>query len=411
MINFSSYKPRIFPVLGDVHDAEIDRAKNIDPNVSLNRTKIWELGREDHVGYLSTSPSVAYGLTQGEYGSIEFYEKITNQDTKGGLGELAITQADFKTPYFDICAYLTDDDDTYRGTMYYPSLRTSGFSVNIPEPQGIIERSFDMVGESAITWQGDNKYLIYGSHTAGSGDDDEIDLTSRPAVEDPDTADKYMIRVVRVRSGTSTVLTITTDYSYDSGTKILTIVSAATNDVYKYWYTSGTAPATQFTDNDSDVAGLLGDCASIYLYIPASGHPVAGDYIYRLQSVNLAVTFDREDLREIGNKAVVARGVKSTTVTATLGRKLEQFTVEEVLRGAVADFGKIDVEKFSDEIALIIKIFSDNTKATLKHGFLCTSMSPTSVKHGAAVENYTDGEAVIEGSTFSISADATVLGI
>lgn len=411
MINYSYWRPRVFPVLGDVHDAELDRVQSITPNTTLNRTAVKEVGRDGTVGYISTSPTVSYAISQYEYGNIEFYEKITNQTGKGGVGESAITQADFKTPYYDICAYMTDDDATFRGTLYYPALRTAGFTVNIPEPQGIITRSFDTVGESAILYQGNNKYLIYGSHTAGSGDDTDIVLSAKPPVVDPDNAGVYMIRVVRVRSGVSTVLTLTTDYTYTDGTKTLAINSITTGDVIKYWYTSGTAPTTQFTNNDSDVPALLGDCASIYLYIPASGSPSASDYVYRLQSVNLDVKFEREDIREIGNKNVVARGIKDTVVTATLGRKLEQFTIEEVLRGAATDYGKIDVEKFSDEIALIVKIYSDNTKTTLKHGFLCTGMAPTSVNYGANVGNYTDGEATIEGSTFSISADATVLGV
>jgi hypothetical protein len=411
MINFSAYKPRVIPVLGDVHDAEIDRAQSIDPSVALNSTKVEEIGRDGAVGYLATSPTVTYGLTQLEYGNIEFYEKITNQTGKGGDGESAITQADFKTPYFDICAYLTDDDATFRGTMWYPALRTSGFGLNIPSPQGVMERNFDLVGEAAVIWQGVNKYLIYDHYDVGSGSDNDIVLSAKPPVVDPDNAGVYMIRVVRVRSGVSTALALTTDYTYTDGTKTLAINSVTAGDVIKYWYTSGTAPTAQFTNNDSDAAGLLGDCASIYLYIPASGKPTASDYIYRLQSVKLDVKFDREDLREIGNKDVVARGVKTTTVTATLGRKLEEFTIEEVLRGAVPDFGKIDVEHFSDEIALIVKIFSDNTKTTFKYGFLCTGMRAMSIKGGASVGNYTDGESVIEGTTFSISADESTIGV
>jgi hypothetical protein len=110
MINASEYKPRIVPVLGDVDSAEIDRAQSIDPTVSLNREKVEEIGREEVVGYLKKSPTVGYRLTQLEYGSIEFWEKITNSNAKAGSGENPITLDDFKTPYFDINAYLTDDD-------------------------------------------------------------------------------------------------------------------------------------------------------------------------------------------------------------------------------------------------------------------------------------------------------------
>lgn len=410
MIHASYYKPRIVPVLGDVESAEIDRAQSIDPTSTLNREKVEEIGRDGAVGYLKKSPTIGYRLGQLEYGSIEFWEKLINSSGKGGVGESAIDLNDFKTPYFDICAYLTDDDGTFRGTMWYPALRTSGFSINIGDPQARVERSFDFVGESSIIWQGDNKYVIFDKYECGSGGDNDIDLSAKMPAEDPDNPGTYMLRVVRVRSGVSTVLVDGTDFTYASG-GTLTITTVLAGDVIKYWYTSAVAPVTQFTPNDSDASALLGDCVSIYLYVPASGHPVAGDYVYRLQSVNLEVRLDREDQREIGNKNVVQRGVRTKTVTATLGRILEQFTIEEVLRGEAAGYGKIDIEKFTDQVALIVKVFSDNTKTTFKYGFLATGMTPTEIRGGANVSEYVKGETALEGENLSISADATVIGI
>lgn len=411
MINASKYKPRIIPIKGNVQDAEIDRAQSIDPTVSLNRTKVEEIGREGVVGYMKKSPTIGYRLTQLEYGSVEFWEKITNSELIGGSGEAPITDEDFKSSYFDIVAYLTDDDDTFRGTMWYPGLRTAGFGISIGDPQALIERSFDFVGEQAVIWQGANKYVIYGSYTCGTGTDNVIALDAKPPIEDPDNTGVYMLRVVRVRANVSTELVVSTDYSYSDGTKDLTIVSVNDADIIKYWYTSSTAPVAQFTNNDSDPAGLLGDCASIYLYIPTSGKPSASDYVYRLQSVGLDVKFDREDLREIGNKNVVQRGIKNTTVTVTLGRILEQYTIEEVLRGVATGYGKIDVEMFTDDASLIIKIFTDNTKSTLAYGFRCDNLTPIDVKGGATVNEYVKADTTLEGESLIISADATELGI
>lgn len=415
MVNFTAYKPRIVPVFGDVDSAEIDRAQSIDPTSTLNRTKVEEIGREGAVGYVKGSPAISYRLGQLEYGSLEFWTKLINSETKGGIGEAGITLADFKTPYFDILAYLTDDDGTFRGTMWYPALRTSGFSVSIGEPQGIIERSFDLVGESSVIWQGANKYVITGKKEVESGDDNTVDFsesaTPTPA-EDPDNAGVYMLRVVRVSAlGVSTVLTNVIDYQYSNVTKILTITTVTTGDVIKYWYTSPDAPDIQFTLNDVDASALLGDSASIYLYVPASGKPSTTDYVYRLQSVNLEVSFERTDYREIGNKEIVQRGITTNTVTATLGRFIAQFTIEEVLRGEVEGFGKIDIEKFTDQVALIVKIYSDNTKTTFKYGFLATGMTPTEIRGGANVGEYVNGETVLEGENLTISSDPDVIGI
>ena len=409
MIHSSYYRPRIWSITGDVEGAEIDRAQSIDPTISLNRDKVEEIGRDGVVGYLQKSPSIAYRLTQLEYGNIEFWQKLVNTTTLGNVGQTGITLNDFKTAYFDICGYLTDDDGSFAGTVLYPSLRTSGFSLNIGDPQDMIERSFDFVGENAKVLKDDNKYYIYVRHEAGSGGDNEIDLSSRAPAENPELTGTYMFRVVRVSSGVSTELTRTTDYVYDDGTKKLTINSITTGDVIKVWYSSATAPATQFSLNDSDVAGVVGDSVSIYLYIPNSASPSSSDYIYRLQSVSLDVTFEREDIREIGNRNVVARGVRNSTVTITLGRILEQFTVEDVLRGS--DLGVIDVQNLSDECALIIKVYDDNTKANFKYGFKATGLTPTELRGGASVNEYVRQDNTLEGEDLTISADSSVIGI
>jgi hypothetical protein len=415
MIHSSYYQPRIFPIAGDTVDAEIDRAQSIDPTTTLNREKVEEIGRDGVVGYLQRSPTIGYRLTQLEYGSIEFYQKLINSDTKGNNGQDAIEISDFKTSYFDICAYLTDDDETFKGTVWFPSLRTAGFSITIGEPQGMIERSFDFVGEGSHILQGNNKYFICHKATVESGDllsgdAVEIDLTSRAPAEDPDDAGTYIFRVVRVRSGVTTELEETTDWAYSNATKVLTISSCQLGDVIKAYYSSATAPATVFSLNNSDVSALLGDTASIYLYVPGSATPDSNDYIYRLQSASIDVRFDREDIGEIGNKNVVARGIRNTTVTVTLGRILESATVEEVLRGVSADYGKIDISKLSDEVALIVKIYTDNTKSTLAYGIMARKLTPTELRGGAGVNEYVRRDNTLEGENLVISADNSKIG-
>ena len=410
MIHASKYQPRCFPVKGDLEPAEIDRAQSIDPTESLNREKKYEIGRTLPVGYIKKSPSIGYRLTQLEYGNIEFWQKLANTESKGDVGEDALTLDDFKTPYFDICAYLTDDDGTFRGTILYPSLRTSGFSITVGEPQGDIERSFDFVGEGAHIFKGDNKYYIQNKHTCGSGGDNEIDLSAKAPASLRDGT--YMFRVTHYDATDGSTVELesgVSGYSYSNATKILTInATIDTNDIIKAYYTSATAPDVIFTENDSDVVGITGESAEIYLYIPATGKPDADDdYIYRLQSVTLDVRFEREDLREIGNKDVVQRGIREKTVTATLGRILETFTIEEILNGSDSDH--IDVSQLSDEVALIVKFYSDNSKTTFKYGLKCTEMSPTELRGGGNANEYINRENVLEGSDLSITADESLL--
>jgi len=420
MIPSSLYKPRVFPIKGDTVPSEIDRAQTIDPTASPNREKVEEIGNANIVGYVKKSPTIGYRLTQYEYGSIEFYQKLVNSDVLGNDGQTEIAISDFKTPYFDICAYLTDDDTTFRGTLYYPAQRVSGFSLSISDPQAIMERSFDFVGEKAQTLRDTNKYLIYvrdDVETADlvTGDDVVISLSTREPAEDPRTghSGEYMFRVVRVRDAgepteTSTELTRITDYNYDSVEKELRVEVCEVGDIIKIWYSSATAPTVQFTPTGG-ISALVGDCASIYLYVPKTGETPG--VIHRLQSVTLDVSFDREDIREIGSKDVVARGIKDSTITVTLGRILEDFTIERAL--AEEDVGIIDVENLSDDITLIIKIFGDNTKANsvFKYGFKATGLTPTEFVHGASVDEYVTRGNTLEGEALKISADTSVISL
>ena len=414
MINSCKYKPRIIPVKGTGDSAEIDRAQSLEPTKTLNRERAEEIGRCGVVGYIKKSPAIAYRMTQHEYGNIEFWQKIVNNENIGGAADgTGITLNSFTTPYFDLCAYLTDADDTFKGTVYYPSLRTAGFSLTIGDPQAIIERSFDFVGEAAKILQNDNQYLIFQKETPSAGSDVDITLDNT-ATENPDISGAYMLRVVRISSsGTVTELS-KSDGDYTENATTVTIATVASGDTIKLWYTSSSSPSVIFTENDSDKAAIVGDSVDIYLYIPASGKPSSSDYIYRLQSVTLDVAFEREDLREIGNKNVVQRGVNNSTVSVTLGRIVENFTVEEVLRGVASDYGILDIEKLTDSAALIIKIYDDNDKKqdTFKYGFKAVGLSPMELRGAAAAVNeHVSKDDTLEGEDLTISANTSVLGI
>ena len=404
----ADYKPRIFPYNGDISDAEMDRVQTIDPAVTQNREKKEEIGNPNVVGYVKKAPSIAYRMTQLEHGSMEFWKKITNKADS----VQTLTLDDFKTPAFDICAYINDDAGNFVGTVQYPMLRTSGFSFTIGDPDSDIERSFDFVGEKAVIWREGNKYFIYVRHLCGSGGDNEIDLSAKAPVEDPDTSGKYMIRVLRVRGASTTELVSGTDYTYTHGTKKLEITSVQTDDVIKVYYTSATAPDTIFTPNTSDPASILADSVDIYLYIPQSGSPSASDKVHLLQSAGIDVTFDREDIKEIGSREVQKRGITDKTVAVTLGRLLaDNFTIEQVLRGATSSYGKIDIEKFTDSATLIIKVYEDYTKTTFKYGLKASGLSSSELRGGAGVNAYVSKENALECESLTITESEGELGI
>jgi len=399
LIHSSYYRPKILSEAGILADLNIDRCQGLTASISLNREKIKEVGRDGTVGYKSGIPDVTVGVTQLEYGTLDFWKRITSTDST------ALTLANFKTSYFGIAGYKTDDDSTFLGTVWYPGLRVNGFSFNIGDPEANAERTFDLVGNDEILWLNDNKYLIHIADTFASGDTaftiTSGDYADYPLpIEDPDVSGQFLVKVVRVRSGVATDLTLTTNYAYNGASGLFTPVAAAVGDVYHLFYSAGsyisTSGSTPFTANDVDAASIPAENVSIYL--------TASDYVYRLQSVAVDVSFDRQDVKEIGNTDVVARGVRESTVNITLGRILEAFTIEEILRGEGGNsYGKIDAREFATDNKLIIKIYSDSDKGTFLMGYSFDSMTPTTLDAGTPTSDYITRGVVLEGEDCTIT--------
>jgi hypothetical protein len=403
-VHSSNVKPCVVPLSGDNTKTEIDRVQALDFDVATNREKIQELGRDGAVGYRKNIPSISGTLRQLEYGSIAFWNSLANKSDNNTVIDLN----DFKTARVDFLGYKTDDSDEFLGTVFYPELRTSGFSLTIGDPSANAERSFSFVGEDEILWQNNNKYVIFLKDASCSTTSHDIVIGSGafsayPApVEDPDNTQSYIIRIIRIRGGVSTDLVEGVDFTYTSGTKTISFdlsgKPSASGDIYKVWYTAATyiTAVDPFVVNDTDLASLPAENCSIYL--------AEGGYISRLQSVSVEVSFERNDLKEIGNSEVVTRGIKSKTVTVTLGRTLETYTIEEVLRGKVAaSWGKIDPREFSDNLKLIVKMYDDKEKTNFLLGFSSNDLSATSLADSQAVDDYGTRSTTLTGENLIIT--------
>ena len=393
MIHFSEYKPKIIPYLGNLDAKSLARIQGIDPTGSLNRTKVEELGRDGAVGYKKGTPSVSIRMTQLEYGNIDIYNLLANKE----LTNDSLTLSDFRVPMVDLMSYLTNDDGSFLGTLWYPKLRVSGFGWNIGDPNAMIERSFDLVCEGAKIWQGDNRYVVFIKHEVESGETPNVSivLDDPVPVQNPDNG-AYIERVLLV-SGSSTSELESSDYSYDSGSHTLTVAGVTPGDVVKVYYTAPSyiSSETLFELNDTDPAVISADSVSIYL--------LTGDYVHRLQSASFEVALEREDQQEIGLSEVVMRGVKNQTVTVSLGRLLETWTIEEALRGVAPGYGLIDIQQFVDDAGLIIKVYDSPLKQNFRYGIKITGLSPTELRNGVSVGNYTAADNSLEGSSLMIT--------
>ena len=396
MIHSSYYQPSIIPVYGDLDKSEIDRCQDITGAITLDRTKIEEIGRDGIVDWRTGIPAVSLTMRQLEYGSIDFWRKLSNK----GDSVATILFTDFKTSLFDIAAYKTDDNATFLGTVWYKGMRISGFGLNIGDPEALAERTFTLVGEDEINLLNNNKYLICKRYTAAGGLNETFTVNDPVPVADPDYSGQYLLRVVRTRAGTSSELTHGTEWSYD-GVDTLTINGLSiAGDVIRIWYSGSSyiGGGDYFIENDADLAAIEANSCSIYL--------ANSNYLYRLQSAAIDVTLDRYDIKEIGNNEVVARGVRGITARVTLGRILETYTIEEIIRGkAGLNYGKLDIKKLSDNISLIVKFYDNADKTTFKMGYKITDLAPVGLDAGIPLNDYISRGVTLEGEVGFITTD------
>jgi len=269
-----------------------------------------------------------------------------------------------------------------------------------------IERNFDLVGEKASVWQGANKYVVQKLETADSGEISDGDWTytveTPSAVEDPVNAGVFILRITRVRSGTSTDLatgTGTDQWEYSAPT--LTVHDAVAGDSYRVYWSSGSYLSGDIWTNEDTAPGST-LAYNVKLIIGSTE-------LEKIQSCNVDVRFEREDWKQVGSKEVKQRGVKDKTVTITLPRLLENYTTEELLLGESAGFGHIDVENFLDNLTFRLKVYTTDAKSAFAYGMKVTNCTPTEVKTPIGIDGYTNRDLTLESESFVLSDEEAVI--
>jgi hypothetical protein len=378
----------------------VDRLQNITGDQTLNREKVYEIGRVGRLGFKKSTPSFAYSATQFEYGSMAFWYDLANKETpiSGGLDN-SIDLDDLVETQTDIAAFLTDDNSTFRGSIWFPGLRVNGFSINIGDPDATIERSFDLIGEDYKML--DTKYFSFEKATA-SAPGNKVVVLDPVAIEY--AAGDYIFRVLRVRAG------VVSNLEEGSGTNqwefaapaTLTVHDCLVDDLVKIYYPSDTAYTTTWTDNDVDPDLLLAEYCEIRLKVGTSTR------IYCLQSVGIDVAFDRADYKEIGNSEVVQRGVTGKTVTVALNRFAENFALEDILASDTT-YPYIDPRNFSEDIQMQVLVYNEKAHTNFKIGYLITGLSPTTIGTTQDVEAYQARTCNLESDNLKISDDISEL--
>jgi hypothetical protein len=389
-------KPRAFSWNNDRDPAQIDRLQNIGGDQTLNREKVYEIGRVGRLGFKKSTPSFSYSATQFEYGSMAFWYDLANKENPGSGDAHYVNLENFDEEQLDIAAFLTDDNNTFRGTIWFPKLRVNGFSINIADPDATIERSFDLIGEDYRMLDGN--YLAFQKATA-AGATTVIVLSPAPIAHALGT---YIFRVLRVRNGVVSELVETTDWTYVHGTTTLTVTGGVASDIIKVYYESATAYATTWTNNDVDPDLLLAEYAEIRLKVGTATR------IYRLQTVGIDVALERADYKEVGNSEVTQRGVNDKTVTVSLNRFSEDFALEDILASDTT-YPYINPRDFAEDIQLQILIYGEKEHTNFKIGYLITGLSPVTISTSQDVQAYNQRTVALESDNLKISDDVSEL--
>ena len=204
----------------------------------------------------------------------------------------------------------------------------------------------------------------------------------------------------RIRSGTATQLTLTTDYTYNNGTNKITILSALASDNYRIWYTAasyGTSgDPTALNDADDYFLGA----ENITITIDDGTH--AAVELTNLTSLSIATTFNRLEEGKIGSSDKF-RDVENYDVTVSLDGYVKDSTVQEALiQQAGQSWGIIDFSLF-DTVDIIVKIYQEAAKSTFLIGYKATDLEFSDETEGFDANSFGSNPLSLAGDSLLIT--------
>jgi len=391
--------PYFIPNKGGSAD-DLHGLTDVGADPSVGSEDVYVVGKKVRCGVDKETPEVTVPLAQLERGEIDTYLTIANIDAEpaGGFDLL-----DFNSSLVDVVYYMKDEfDGTVDASIWMPKCAVNSLTLNIDDPEARITRDIELSGDDRRVLLGDNKYLIHVEDTAPSGTSGNyvIDISDPAPVVDPNNAGVYVLRVDRTRSGETTSLAITTDYTYDNSPKEITIVSALTDDVYNVYYSAssfGLAGDPTSVDNDS-VCYLKAE--NVTVLISDGTTELEMD---RLSSLTLTATLNRIDENVIGNDERVLREISDTPVTVDMSGRIKNYNGEKAFMNSLASAELISsVKLFNDNVRVTVKIYNNANKDTYLIGYQVDNLS------------YTDGSLSVTANEFGnidISASSTDLKI
>jgi len=386
----SATKPRVYPWNAATLPIDIDRVQAISGGVNQPQELVYEVGRLDKVCTDLKILEEKCSLTQLEYGEVDFYLALANKATlpSGGL-----QLSDFDDSLVDIISVGKDKfGGTMEQTLWLPKLSLNSLAFNIANADARIERTFDLGGDFFKILKSTNKIYMQKIVTVPSGYSAApyaISLADPVPAVDPNVAGKYIQRILRVRSGVTTELELTTDYTF-SAPSSLSILLATSGDVLKIVYTAASfGTGGDYTSlNDADLCYINADSVKVTLQ-SGVGTEVELD---RLTSLSLTATLNRISEAVIGLNEKLLKNVQTYDVKVALNGRVKDATIEEVLMGQAGNnWGIIDPNEFKTDLVLRVYVYEDATKTTFKLGYKVTGLAFTdTTEDGKANDFWTD---------------------
>jgi hypothetical protein len=383
----SATKPRIIPWNGDTQPRDIDRVQTFSGGVTQPSENVYELGRLEKVCTDLKILEESCSLTQLEYGEIDTYLDLANKATvpSGGL-----QLSDFDSSLVDIISVGKDSfGGSMEQTLWLPKLSLNSIVFNVANADARIERTFDLGGDFFKILKNNNKIFMQKIYTVPSGYSAApyaISVTDPVPVVDPNVALKYIQRVIRVRSGVTTELSLTTDYTF-TAPSALSVLLATTGDIIKVVYTASSfGTGGDYTSlNDSDLCYINADSVKVTLQ-SGVGTEVELD---RLTSLNITATLNRISEGVIGLQEKLLKNVESYDVKIALNGRIKDAKIEDVLMGQAGNnWGIIDPNLFKSDIVCRVYVYEDATKTTFKMGYKVTGLSFTDTKEDATANAF-----------------------
>lgn len=393
--------PWIIPNKGGSAD-DFHGLTDVGADPSVGSEKVYVVGKKTACGTDKETPEVTVPLPMLERGEIDSYLTLANLDSEPAGG---FTLVDFNSSLVDVVYYLKD---AYQGnidsSMWMPKCAINSLAINIDDPQARITRDIELSSDDRRVLTGDNKYLIHVEDTAPSGTSGNyvIDVSDPMPVVDPKTAGLYIYRIDRTRSGETTSLTVTTDYTYNNGTGEITIISATAGDVYNVYYSASSfGSAGDPTSIDADSICYL-KAENVTCLISDGTTEVELD---RLTSLTISATLNRIDENVIGNDERILREISETPVTVDFSGRVKDYKGEKAFMNALADSSMVSsVKDFNDNVKVTVKIYNNADKDTFLIGYQVDNLSFTDGSFACSANEFGTMDVSCESDDLLITA-------